>query len=61
MSSITRTYVIQIRNSQDLRIPKVLLEQVQLSGMVELELRHNEIVIRPARKVRRGWESQFRR
>jgi len=52
--------IIRIGNSQGIRIPKVLLEQTQLSGEVELEVRHRAIVIRPASQPRRGWAEQFR-
>jgi len=52
--------IVRIGNSQGIRIPKVLLEQTQLSGEVELEVRHRAIVIRSVSRPRRGWAEQFR-
>lgn len=53
--------IIRIGNSQGIRIPKPLLEQTGLTGDVELEVRADEIVIRPARTVRAGWGAAFQR
>lgn len=54
-----RTHIIKIGNSQGIRIPKVLLDQSALSDEVELEVREGQIVIRPVRAIRAGWEEQF--
>jgi antitoxin MazE len=51
--------IIRIGNSQGIRIPKPLLEQTGLSEDVELEVRADEIVIRPARSPRAGWAAAF--
>ena len=58
---IMKTNIVSIGNSQGIRIPKILLEQSRLSGEVELEVRGESIVIRPARKPRENWEEAFRR
>jgi antitoxin MazE len=55
-----KTQIISIGNSQGVRIPKILLEQSKLSGEVELELKDEGILIRPARKPREGWAEAFR-
>jgi antitoxin MazE len=47
--------------SGDVRIPRVLLNQVGSGEVVELEMRHDCIVIRPVRRPREGWEEHFRR
>jgi antitoxin MazE len=54
-----RTHIIKIGNSQGIRIPKVLLDQSALVDEVELEVRAGQIVIRPVRATRAGWEEQF--
>jgi antitoxin MazE len=59
MTTAIRTHIIKIGNSQGIRIPKVLLDQSALSDEVELEVREGQIVIRPVRATRAGWEEQF--
>jgi len=54
-----KTRIIRIGNSQGIRIPKPLLEQVGLAGEVELEVRSDELVIRSARRPRSGWGVAF--
>ena len=57
-----KTNIIKIGNSQGIRIPKPLLEQVGLSGKVELEVQADTLLVRPVRKsARQGWEEQFER
>lgn len=60
MNTIIKTRIIKIGNSQGIRIPRLLLEQVDFGQEVELELLEDRIVIRPARSVRQGWDEQFR-
>jgi antitoxin MazE len=52
--------IIRIGNSQGIRIPKPLLEQSGLSGDVELHVRTDEIIIRPATAPRAGWAAAFK-
>jgi antitoxin MazE len=59
MSTILKTRIVKIGNSQGVRIPKLFLEQTQLSDDVELELQPDHIVIRSARRVRAGWDAAF--
>ncbi len=55
-----KTNIIKIGNSQGIRIPKPLLEQVGLSGEVELEVQADTLLVRPVRRsAREGWEEQF--
>jgi antitoxin MazE len=56
-----KTSIVTIGNSQGIRIPKILLEQSKLSGEVELEVRGESIIIKPARKPREGWAEQFQK
>lgn len=51
--------IIRIGNSQGVIIPKVLLEQAQLSGEVELAVRDRQIIISPAAGPRRDWAMKF--
>jgi antitoxin MazE len=59
VSTVTKTRIIKIGNSQGIRIPKLLLEQVDLGQEVELEVQQDQIVIRATRSPRQGWDEQF--
>jgi len=52
--------IIQIGNSQGLRIPKPILKQCGLSGEVELEVHDNELVIKPTTQSRKNWGQAFK-
>jgi antitoxin MazE len=56
-----RARVIKIGNSQGLRIPKPILEQTGIMDDVEIEVEKNQIIIRPVKNVRDGWDSAFKR
>ena len=60
MPTVVRTRIVKIGNSQGVRIPKLLLEQVEFGESVELALQDDQIVIRPAFRVRHGWDEAFR-
>ncbi|HKP53526.1 MAG TPA: AbrB/MazE/SpoVT family DNA-binding domain-containing protein [Chloroflexia bacterium] len=63
MATVTRARIIKIGNSQGIRIPKAMLQELSLGEEVELEAQHNQLIIRAAtqpRKPREGWEEQFR-
>ena len=55
-----KTRLVQIGNSQGVRIPKLLIEQLGLHGDLEMEARRGALVIRAARKARAGWDAAFR-
>ena len=55
-----RTRVIKIGNSQGLRIPKPILEQTGIKDDVEIEVEKNQIIIRPVKNVRQGWDTAFK-
>ncbi len=57
---IMKTRIVKIGNSQGIRIPKLLLEQSGLSDEVELEVQNHNLIIRPKRGVREGWDIAFR-
>jgi len=60
MSTIVRTRIVKIGNSQGIRIPKLLLDQTRLAGEVELEPQGGQLVVRPAHPARHGWDTAFR-
>ena len=60
MTTIIKTNIVKIGNSQGVRIPKILLDQTLLEDEVELEVEEGKIIIRPAGKVREGWAEQFK-
>lgn len=55
-----RTQIIQIGNSNGVRIPKVLLADSGITGEVDLELHPDGILIRNAQKARSGWAEAFK-
>jgi len=55
-----RASIVRIGNSQGIRIPKVVLEQTQLEGEVELEVKDREILIRPVSRPRQDWAQKFK-
>jgi antitoxin MazE len=54
-----RTRLVRIGNSQGIRIPKPLLEQVGLTGEVELTVHAHSLVLAPVRTARADWSSAF--
>ena len=59
MTTAVKTHIIKIGNSQGIRIPKVLLQQVGLHYEVEVEAQLGQLVIRPIAVVRQGWDQAF--
>lgn len=55
-----KAQIIQIGNSQGIRIPKVLLEETKLAGEVHLEVHEGGILIRNAQKPRASWDALFK-
>lgn len=52
--------VIRIGNSKGIRIPKAVLQQLDIDEKVEMEVHDQEILIRPLKRhPREGWENQF--
>jgi len=54
-----KAQIIQIGNSQGIRIPKMMLEESGISGEVELEIQSDGIFIRNITKPRGNWDSLF--
>ena len=55
-----KSQIVKIGNSKGLRIPKALLEECKLDGDVELEIRHEGLLIKPAKTPRLSWEDAFK-
>ena len=55
-----KAQIIQIGNSQGIRIPKTLLEDSGISGEVELESHPDGILIRNVSKPRSKWNAIFK-
>jgi len=55
-----RAQIIQIGNSQGVRIPKVLLQESGIKSEVELEIHTDGILLRNISKPRADWAEQFR-
>lgn len=53
--------VVAIGNSRGVRIPKSILDQLQISDKVDLEIENQHIVLKPVKpQVRIGWDSAFK-
>jgi len=59
VTNIVTTRIIKIGNSQGIRLPKLLLEQVGLSGEVQVEVEDNCLILRAVTARRQGWDEQF--
>jgi antitoxin MazE len=56
-----KSRIVQIGNSRGVRLPKVLLEQAQLTDEVELDAEPGRIVIRRGSRPRAGWAAAARK
>ena len=59
MTTVVKTRIVKIGNSQGIRIPKLLLDLSQLGDEVELEVEQGKIIIRASQPARAGWEERF--
>jgi antitoxin MazE len=59
MATTIKTRLVKIGNSQGVRIPKILLDQLALPTNVELEVQGQQLIVRPARHPRADWDAQF--
>jgi len=60
MSVVVKTRLIRIGNSRGIRVPKIVAEQADLGGELELEVRRRQLIVRSRRHPREGWDVQFR-
>jgi len=54
-----KTRLIQIGNSKGVRIPKPVIDQCQLEGELQVEVRGRELVIYSPKRAREGWAEAF--
>jgi antitoxin MazE len=60
MSTVIKTRLVKIGNSHGVRIPKLVLDQLNLSADIELEVQADHLIIRPSTRPRADWAHQFR-
>jgi len=58
VAKTVKTKIVKIGNSQGIRIPKLLLEQIGMSGEVEMVAENDCLILRSVSK-RHAWERQF--
>jgi len=61
MSNAVKSRAIKMGNSKGIRIPKSILEQLELGEEVGMSIHGNQLVVRPRKKPRADWERQFER
>lgn len=54
-----RIRIVKIGNSRGIRIPKALIEQLDLKEEVELQVKDRSLVICPAVRPRAEWNAAF--
>ena len=59
MANIVKAKIVKVGNSQAIRIPKIILDQLKLGSEVEMTVQSDELVIRSAHRRRAGWDEQF--
>jgi antitoxin MazE len=53
--------VIQIGNSRGIRLPKAILDQLNISEKLDLEVENQQIILKPVQdKPRQGWSDAFK-
>jgi len=55
-----KTKIVRIGNSQGIRLPKLILNQIGAGSEVDLEVDNDRIIIKPTNKIRDGWADAFR-
>ena len=59
MQTTVKTRIVRIGNSQGIRIPKPIIEQLGFAEEVELEIFPDQLVVRSVHVPRFGWDQQF--
>ncbi len=57
---VVKTRIIKIGNSQGIRIPKPILEQLGFTEEVELEVLPDQLIVRSLHRPRHKWEEYFK-
>ena len=51
-----QTKLVQIGNSRGVRIPKKILDQCRIEGLLDLNVQGDKIILKPLKKIpRQGW------
>ena len=54
--------VVAIGNSRGIRLPKAILEQLNIRDQLDLEVEDKQLILRPVdRKPRLGWEESLKK
>ncbi|MCK6624714.1 MAG: AbrB/MazE/SpoVT family DNA-binding domain-containing protein [Anaerolineae bacterium] len=59
--STVKTRIVKIGNSQGIRIPKPVLEQLGFVEEVELEIQPDQLIVRLPHTPRQNWEEHFQK
>jgi antitoxin MazE len=59
MANVIRTRLVKIGNSQGIRIPKVVLDQLHITDTIELELQDDQLIVRSTKSPRTDWRAAF--
>jgi len=60
LHTTVKTRIVKIGNSQGIRIPKPVLDQLGFTEEVELEILSEQLIVRTPRLSRQDWEEQFK-
>jgi antitoxin MazE len=60
MKTVNRTRLVKIGNSQGIRIPKALIDQLGLGPEIELVVEQDHLEIHRSANPREGWAEQLR-
>jgi antitoxin MazE len=54
--------IVRIGNSKGVRLPKAILDQLKISEKVDLEIKDQQIILKPIHsKPRMGWGNAFKK
>jgi len=51
--------LVRIGNSKGVRLPKSMLVQTGMTERIEIEARGHNIILKPIKEPRSGWEASF--
>lgn len=60
-SEIMKVNVIKIGNSMGIRLPRLIVRTLGVNSQLELTIANEKIILVPLKKVRKDWESAFKK